>query len=312
MVSSMTLEAEGLEGDVPTITRTLLAAGFVITNARRGPHLTEIYAEKVSIFGATIKYLFAFTDQEQFTPQQRQDIGRAADNEHRAVAYIGRLLTDNQLGWNDFLDALGGEVPSWHALTDQYQDHLSFASRNKLPKGLKGEAWLIFEGLVADGLDFIIGRRVQRLGAHQRGKRVSDMLVQLPEGNLIVVDAKAAAHGYDASWPNLRALVEYVCLQKQRQRGHNNVYSALIVSSQFDQSVAALQDLSVQFFSSTQVPLAFLASDVLGAAVNEMRVQIDLRAAMRWKVIFAGGLVKLESIQKEIEAARMQRISLGG
>ena len=299
-------------GEISTITRTLLAAGFVITNARRNPHITEIYAEKVSIFGATIKYLFAFTDQEQFSPQQRQDIDRVAENEHRAAAYIGGLLTDNQLSWADFLDALGGEVPSWHALTDQYQNHLLLASQNRIPKGLRGEAWFIFEGLVADGLDFIVGRRVQRLGALQRGKRVSDMLVQIPEGHLIVVDAKAAEHGYDAAWPNLRALVEYVCLQKQRQRGNNDVYSALIVSSRFDQQGPSLQDLSGQFFAATQVPLAFLAADTLGSAVTELRAQVDLRSAIRWKGIFAGGLVKLDSIKKEIQAAKMQRVPVGG
>jgi len=299
------------DNKLPTATRTLLAAGFIITNVRRHPGLAEVYAEKVTVFGSTVKYLFAFTDQEVFTGTQREDIERSAHNERRTAAYIGGIPTEDQLGWIDFLDALGGEVPSWHALTDKYQSHLALCSQTKLPEGMKGEAWFLFEGLVADGLDFILGRRVQRLGAHKRGKRVSDMLAQLPDGALIVVDAKAAEDEFDASWSNLRALVEYVKVQKQRQRGHNDVFSALIVSSAFRQAAPGLLDLSRQFGAEVQVPLAFMTADALGVAVNELQSQVDLRNALRWKTIFAGGLVTIDSIKKEMQAAKEQRIAIG-
>ena len=133
----------------------------------------------------------------------------------------------NQLGWTEFLEVMGGAVPSWKALTDEYLEHLQKASKNEIPSGLTGEAWWIFESLVADGLEFCFGRRVNRLGGQRRGQRVSDMVAPLPDFSVVVVDAKASGPGFDANAGSLRALAEYVNKQKQRQQGGGDVVAAL-------------------------------------------------------------------------------------
>ena len=100
----------------------------------------------------------------------------------------------------------------------EFGQHLEAASKNELPAAMAGEPWRLFEDLVADGVEFCFGRRVNRLGAHKRGKKVSDMVAPLPDFNVIVIDAKATGTEFDASWPSLRALVEYVNKQKERQK----------------------------------------------------------------------------------------------
>src|ERR1035437_3312959 len=106
------------------------------------------------------------------------------------------------------------------------------------PSGKKGEAWRLFEQLVADGLEFGFARRVRRLGAEKRGSRLCDMTAQIPEGQILVVDAKATETSFDAAIHNLRPLIEYTNNQRLRQRGYNDVLAALVISKDFNQDAS--------------------------------------------------------------------------
>jgi hypothetical protein len=142
------------------------------------------------------------------------------------------------------LDAFGGAVPSWRALGPEYLQNLQTASCNRLPIGQKGEAWRLFEQLVADGLEFGFARRVRRLGAEKRGSRLCDMTAQIPEGQILVVDAKATETSFDAAIHNLRPLIEYTNNQRLRQRGYNDVLAALVISKDFNQDASELASIS--------------------------------------------------------------------
>ena len=52
---------------------------------------------------------------------------------------------------------------------------------------------------------FCFGRRVRRLGAVKRGQKVSDMIALIPEGSVLVVDAKATSTSFNAAVSELRA-----------------------------------------------------------------------------------------------------------
>jgi hypothetical protein len=185
------------------------------------------------------------------------------------------------------------------------------ASSNQLPPGETGEAWFWFEELVADGLQFVLGRRVARRGGLRRGLRVSDMIAQLPEFELLVVDAKASARGFDASISNLRALVEYTNATKQAQAG-NPVVSALVVSSSFSQDRQALQEVSTEFLSYTAVPVTFLTAETLGDLVDDFRNSPTFRNGLRWRRVFSGGLVTIEDLRRLISMATLLRVEPQG
>lgn len=249
---------------VAAAVRTLLVGGYDLdSGGERQPTHLEIRCEKPSVFGVRVRFLIAITDTSAFTAGQIDEIKRLGAQENRAVVFVGRDSTDDQLGWQEFLSTLGGEVPSWRAVSPTYSSSLLTASTNKLPPGTTGEAWLLFEDLVCDGLEFIFGRRAHRLGGRRRGQRVSDIIAVLPTTELLIVDAKAAGDPFDASWPALRALVEYVKKQQRRQQGYNLVESAVLVSSRFKQSSSTLQDLSNTFLAETRVPLVFVSAETL-------------------------------------------------
>jgi hypothetical protein len=288
---SWEMENKSLQGasDVVAVaTRTLLAAGYTISGVHRQPGHIEFKCERASLLGPTVQFLIAITDQSELSEDDTRDIAYAAGNQNRLAVLVSNSGGPHQLSWTEFLEVMGGAVPSWKALTDEYRDHLEKASRNEVPSGQVGEAWLIFESLVADGLEFCFGRKVNRLGGQKRGKRVSDMVATLPDFSVVVVDAKAAGSGFDANAGSLRALAEYVIKQKKRQQGGGDVVAALVVSSGFVQDVRELAAAAKEFLGQTRVPLCFMTALDLWLMVKTLRGKPDIRNCIRWNMIFAG------------------------
>jgi hypothetical protein len=294
---------------VAVAVRTLLVSGYVLDSAAvRQPTHIEIRCGKLSVFGVRVPFLIAITDTSSFTAEQIGDITALAVQETRSPVFVGSEPTDSQLGWEEFLSALGGQVPSWRAVSSTYAEALLTAASNRLPPNTTGEAWLIFEDLVCDGLEFVFGRRAHRLGGRRRGQKVSDIVAVLPGTELLIVDAKATQSEFDANWPSLRPLVEYVKKQQQRQQGHNIVHSAAIVSSNFEQSSSSLQELSNTFFAETHLPLTFVTADILSTMVIRLQQSTDVRAAINWKRVFSGGALLLQTFEREFKEASNERI----
>src|SRR5438128_1609648 len=126
---------------VAVATRTLLAAGYAISGVQRQPGHIEFKCQRVSRLGPTVQFLIAITDQREFSEDSAKDIAHAAANQNRLAVLVSNLGGPTQLSWTEFLEVMGGAVPSWKALTDEYRDHLGKASRNEMPSGLTGEAW---------------------------------------------------------------------------------------------------------------------------------------------------------------------------
>jgi hypothetical protein len=292
---------------VAVTTRTLLAAGYAISGVHRQPAHIEFKCERSSRLGPTVQFLIAITDQSEFLENDAKDIIHAAANQNRLAVLVSNSGGPDQLSWSEFLEVMGGAVPSWKALTDEYHEHLQRASKNEIPAGLTGEAWWIFESLVADGLEFCFGRRVNRLGGQRRSKRVSDMVAPLPDFSVVVVDAKASSSGFDANAGALRALTEYVNKQKQRQQGGGDVVAALVVSSGFVQDETGLAAAAKEFLGQTRIPLCFLTASDLWLIVKRLRDKPDIRGCIRWNMIFAGGLIQVTQIESEIRSVGQER-----
>src|ERR1017187_5377815 len=112
------------------------------------------------------------------------------------------------------------------------------------------------------------------------------MLAQLPDRGLLVIDAKASKLQFQADWPAVRPLVEYVRRQKQRQMGQNDVVGAIIVSAGFKQDLAALSDLSRRFLAEAGFPAAFCCATTLEIMVESLKKEPYLRNAIRWRTIW--------------------------
>jgi hypothetical protein len=294
------------EPSAAVATRTLQAAGFDITNVARHPGHLEYECEREDAFGANLRYLIVISSGQEPSPDI-EFARREATATGRTVVAVAQEGGADWISWAEFLSVLGGAIPTWRALDDSYPDALRKSSCNELPCDSSGEAWRLFEEAVADGLEFIFGRRVKRMGGVQRFKPLPDMLALTPDDLLILVDAKAAGEGmYVVERPKLRALGEYVERQRGRQNGTARLGSALIVAATFEPA-SSLADICNDFMAQNQVPLALLGVETLLLLVEAFREYPALRPRMRWKhLLFRSGLVQPILVDEELQSARSE------
>lgn len=294
--------------EVATAVRTLIASGFQISDARRQPQHIEILCARQDIFDVEIKYLLAIFDSDEPSDAALQNATTSSERLGRTFVAVSGIGSDHCMSWMEFVESLGGPVPSWRALSPEYSSILLTASTNHLPEGLRGEPWQVFEDIIADGLEFLLGNRVLRQGGRKRGKRVSDMLALTPDYRVLVVDAKASEAPFDLTWPALRPLIEYTGNQVTRQRPEWPVGAAVVVAADFRQDDVTLAGTSNEFLSETRVPLSFLRATVLANAVAGLAAVPRLRGAVKWARIFCrSGVITWDSIETEISTAKSQQ-----
>lgn len=286
------------------VTRTLTAAGYQITNFRRQHNHGQWICDRVDQLGARVPYLIAVFDSDEPIEAELRLATQLADRTGRVLVVVAQGPGDSWVGAEEFLERLGGAVPTWRALGAEYPDVLRISSTNITPPGLSGEGWAVFESAVADGLEFIFGRRVRRLGGTRRGLRVSDMITKTPDENILVVDAKASGAKYDVGAPNLRPLVEYVKNQRTRQRGRLEVGGALIVANSFEQAPERLRDIAAEFLADTKVPLAYLEVETLLHMITRCSAKPQSRNTLRWARLFCTvGLITASAFNTELAAS---------
>ena len=292
--------------------RTLITAGFTITNSRRQPTHIEIHCERPDMFGSVVHYLVVICDGENPPQSDLPNIRKEAEQLKRTLVFVCKSGGSSWISWQDFLESLGGAVPGWRALGSDYASILSESAANKVPAGLSGEAWQIFEDTVADGFEFILGNRVNRLGGKKRGKRVSDMVTQTPDRHVLVLDAKASASPYVTTWDALRPLMEYTKAQITRQRGHFEVCGAILVAKDYAQKEETLKKYADDFLCDVRVPLTFLRVEELVFLISTFSQEPTLRTSVNWTRIFCrGGVLSHQQISSEIDGARTERYVRG-
>ncbi len=293
--------------------RTLRAAGYVITDLTRTDQYVAFTCERASLLRARLRFVIAVSYSSDFSAGAE---ARLADLARESGGVLVRVAAKpsadkDTVPWTEFLDVLGGAIPSWRALSAEFRDALLATSRGGLPPGQSGEAWRLFEDLVADGLEFVLGRRVRRMGARRRGEDLPDMLACTPDDLILVVDAKstASADGYDGR--DLRALRDYCEKQKAVQRGADVVHGAIVVAPMYRQDGGGLLQANREFYAETQLAVSYLSATTLADTVDLVRGDVELRAAVAWKRVFAGGAVSIDDVRREFDGVLGRRYQAG-
>jgi hypothetical protein len=125
MAAPMDQAQSGNRPNLQTTIRTLLLSGFKIENNRRQPTHTEIYCS-AQLLGSDLPLLLVLTEEDELLPSIRPHIQRAAERGDRTRVIVANAPGPDQLSWEDFLETLGGAVPSWRALGDTGQSSSRF------------------------------------------------------------------------------------------------------------------------------------------------------------------------------------------
>lgn len=111
-------------------TRTLIAAGFTITNSQRHPAHIEYQCERFDVFSAVVQYLVAIFETDTPNPEELESVAHAATDTRRILVTVAKLPGRDWISWEEFLDGLGGAVPTWRALGENYSEALEQSARN--------------------------------------------------------------------------------------------------------------------------------------------------------------------------------------
>jgi len=272
-------------GESSTVIRTLVAAGFVVTNASRSARHLAVECSRRESFGVEVPYLMVLSDAPVLDAAELEMVSAQAAESGRALVQVTQGGSEDSLSYAEVLRQLGGAVPSWRVLSPAFNHTLPILGANALPSGMEGEPWALFEDGVADGLEFIFARRVTRIGGRKRGQPRPDLLARTPDpdGKLLVGDSKASGEPFSVGSPDLRPLAEYVREQRVRQEGvaAGGPHGALLIANQFRQDADRLTELSQGFLADTGVPLSFLRTTELLAMVGVMRNSLPARNRIR-------------------------------
>jgi len=295
--------------DVSAISRTLLASGFEINDFQRHPDHVVYSCSKPDSLELIVNYLLAFTDSAVVGSSLLDQVRRDAARTGSVGAVIAKGPGEGWLSWGEFTEALGGAIPDWRPLSEEWRRAIRAAGRNDRAFFPSAEPWLAYEVAIADGLTFVFGRRVVHLGGRHRGQRLGDIVGQASDEFVFLVDAKSSASALHFGSEYDRALREYVGRQRARQRGSIPLATVIVVADSFAQADERLLEISRDFLAADGIPITFVTTDDIIALVDRCKAAPALRIRLRWRTLLCrGGRFDTAAFDAEMRAAQRETV----
>ncbi len=297
---------EVFNADLGTIHRTLLSAGFVVTNFSRKPSYIAFHAFRSDEFGVRTRYLLAFNNGGNFTQTDFDALRKSAKYNSESLVIVGIVDKPDAddtpiISPETFLKRLGGAVSSYLPLEPFYSEHLEKLGRNELPAGLTGKADDLFEEYVHVGLQFLLRHRVIRYGQERLFEKLPDGIA-LGGNILLLYDCKAAGKGYEISSISMRQFVDYVNAFHRRYQNYVGRINSFLVISGYFQHPNSLDDRSRELIAECGVPLSFLNAKDMGDIIKMFVENPVYRQSLDWRRIFSGGVVRPAAALEDLRA----------
>lgn len=294
------------------VMRTLVAAGFTIRTAESKTNYFTALASRTDILAVPVTYLIAVAagglSQADFESLRKT---ARIQNAHLVVVADAAEGHAEQsvLTYAQFTDRLGGEVLSLLPLEPAYAERLHILGTNQCPPGLVGRPDELFETYVHAGFQFIFGSRVVRYGQDRRGEEVPDGISFSSNAPLCLYDAKASEAGFEMSADADRQFAQYVdAFHRSHSHRIGRLRTFVVVSSSFADPPESLERRSRKLQAACQVPLAFMDSATLGAAVGALVQQPLLRRSIDWGLVLARVRIELKDVLQELRRLQKDRV----
>ena len=300
------------ESQIPKIVRTLVGSGFVLEKVDRKPNYIVFDVYRLDEFGVKLRYLLAFSGSDGIPSSDVDGLDRIASPTKASLVIIGSVKVSRPdipvITMREFEGRLGGLIPSFLPLQENYPTHLATLGLNKLPRGLTGTADDLFEKYVHSGLQFMLQDKVIRYGQERRGEAVPDGLVLGRNSFHLLYDCKAAKNGYEISRTSIRQFADYVNSFHNRYEGYvGRLHAFLVISGKF-KSDETFDGRSRELYSECKVPLVFLTASELGKIISLFADHPALRQCVDWRVIFSGVSVSAASVESNIRVREKDKV----
>jgi len=302
-----------MEGELPNLMRTLLAAGFDVRNVDRKPNYVALSLSRVGAFGIDVSYLLAFAGEGIVSEADVEALKKVSARDHSALVIVARNTNIPEEGCvviqkSKLFAQMGGIVSSVVPLEPEYGDQLGLLAKNALPAGLVGEPDDLFEAYVYAGLQFLLRGRVLRYGQERRFEAVPDGLIIGSSAPLIMYDAKAAKDPYEITKQTIRQFADYIRQFHIRYEAFiGRLYAFLVVSSAF-QDETLLAERSNELYSECSVPLVCLTATSLASMVDLFAHNLTFRSIVDWKSMLVPPMLDPARVKKIVEARQRDKV----
>jgi hypothetical protein len=305
----------GEKSEVATFIRTLVGAGFAVTNTTTKPNYFVAHAKRFDEFGIESTYVFGYCTSgipseadcvtlKKLALETQSALVIACDS--TAAAGIGGEVVS--ISKDDLLAKLGGPVTSLLPLEPEYEAQLRLLAKNQVPAGLHGKADDLFERYVHAGLQFLLRGRVLRYGQERRFEALPDGLILNSSAPLMLYDCKATDSVYEITKDTIRQFADYIREFRNRYSNYLEEPHAFVVVAPEFQRVSALQNRSNELYAQCRVPLVCLTAEALATCIKLFADRPLLRATIDWKTVFSPPMVEVSNLEKQVTARVNDRV----
>lgn len=292
--------------DKPTIVRTLIGSGFILTEVKSHPNYELFRVVRTEQLGGEVCHSIAFACR-RLSNSDVKWLLKEVSRDGSVLIIVGEVEIVPQdvsiLTYSQFFDRLGGPILSLLPFDPEYKQRLLTLGDNKLPPSLTGRPDDLFEEYVHAGLQFLFRSRVIRYGQNRRGEPVPDGITFGRSIPLMLYDVKAAANGYKTSMESARQFADYV---NEFHKAYESVIGRLnyflVISGAFEDNEETLEERSRMVKARCDVPLSFLAATTLGSVTDSLVNEPLYRPALDWHLVFARPVVRYRDVEKQLQA----------
>jgi hypothetical protein len=295
-------------GELSTFIRTLVGAGFTITNTTTKPNYFVAHASRSDEFGIASKYVFGYGTARLLSAADCATLSKLARESNASLVVAGETMATPVEGAfvitkEDLLAKLGGPVASLLPFEPEYSAQLCTLAKNQLPADMVGKADDLFEKYVHAGLQFLLRGRVLRYGQERRFEALADGVVLNSSAALMLYDCKAADPTYEITRNTIRQFADYTKDFRARYgRYLEEPHAFLVVAPEFQDDAAVLQNRSNELYAACRIPLVCMRANTLGSCVSLCVDHLLYRMAIDWKKVFSPPLVKVQSLKQQLTA----------
>jgi hypothetical protein len=301
------------EEELPSLMRTLLAAGFDVIRVDRKPNYLALALARPDAFGIGVKYILAYAGDGLISTADIEALKKLAAKESSALVVVSKNQSSGKdstvvLTKAKLFSLVGGIVSSVLPLEPEYGDQLRVLARNELPKDLTGEPDDLFEAYVHACFQFLLRGRVLRYGQDRRFEAVPDGLVLSKSALLIIYDAKAASDHYEITKTTIRQFTDYVRQFHARYEQYVGRIHAFAVISHAFQDESVLSDRSNELYAECGVPLVCVTADSMAQMVTLFADRPVFREIVDWKNIFVPPVLRFAKVKDIVDARKRDRV----
>ena len=296
---------------LPALMRTFVANGIHLDSIRRDTsNCTTLKVHKIELWGARINYLILFAPQRISSAITSRFLKEAKFASAHPVG-IGDTQSDRFLWFTpeQVMQTFGGVVDSQIIRNPDLPRILDTLGHNRLPRGLVGDPDELLEIHVTECLRFLMASQARRYGSDRQFESLPDGISLRVDGPNVQFDSKAYSGGYSVSADDIRRYESYVNEFNKKYGGNlGKVFSFLVISGRFKQSIGALRKRSENLYARCATPLSFISAKELGQITQSLMREPKLRNAIDWKVVFAATKIESSRVMSQIRRIKKDKV----